>query len=144
MIMGFSYGGADGERRSPRVCQHRRGGASSCIVIKVDEIIMEEYFAGYDESVGQVVTDYVPELAQAGFGRVELEHLLQITSGMEQVEEKSAGMVGLEPCHSSRPISPAETELPDIDSDVVLLDGARRAATGVIWRRGRRAKAPVQ
>lgn len=37
---------------------------------------------GLIRSVDQPVTDFVPELAPNGFGRVTLKHLLQMTSGM--------------------------------------------------------------
>ena len=84
------------------------------LVIKEDAILMEQYFQGYDEatptlafsmsksflsiligtaiddgfieSVDQPVTDYVPELAEAGYDKVTLRHLLQMTSGMDYVE----------------------------------------------------------
>lgn len=41
---------------------------------------------GIIESVDQPVTDYVPELKAAGYDRVTLRHLLQMTSGMDYVE----------------------------------------------------------
>ncbi len=84
------------------------------LVIKDDSILMERYYQGYDEatptlgfsmsksflsiligaaiddgyltSVDQSVTDFVPELAAAGYDRVTLRHLLQMTSGMDYVE----------------------------------------------------------
>lgn len=84
------------------------------IVIKQDAILLEQYSQGYDEatpslafsmsksflsiligaaiddglieSVDQPVTDYVPELASAGYDQVTLRHLLQMTSGMNYVE----------------------------------------------------------
>jgi CubicO group peptidase (beta-lactamase class C family) len=44
---------------------------------------------GIIESVDQPVTDYVPELASAGFDEVKIEHLLQMTSGMQYRESGS-------------------------------------------------------
>ena len=41
---------------------------------------------GYIQSVEQVVTDFVPELAANGFDIVTIEHLLQMTSGMAYIE----------------------------------------------------------
>ena len=41
---------------------------------------------GYIQSVDQPVTDFVPELAAWGYGRVKIEHLLQMTSGMNYPE----------------------------------------------------------
>jgi CubicO group peptidase (beta-lactamase class C family) len=41
---------------------------------------------GYIRSVDQPVTDFVPELAANGFERVAIRHLLQMTSGMDYVE----------------------------------------------------------
>ena len=86
------------------------------VVVKDDVIIMEEYFSGYDQSrptlafsmsksitsilvgaaiadghigsIDQVVTDYVPEMAGAGFDQVTIKQLLQMTSGMDYVEEE--------------------------------------------------------
>ncbi len=37
---------------------------------------------GYIGSIEQPVTDYIPEIAAQGFGKVTLKHLLQMTSGM--------------------------------------------------------------
>ncbi|MCP5094232.1 MAG: beta-lactamase family protein [Chloroflexi bacterium] len=84
------------------------------LVIKDDVILMEQYFQGYGEatptlafsmsksfssmlvgaaiadgfiqSVDQPVTAYVPELAGAGYDKVTIRHLLQMTSGMDYVE----------------------------------------------------------
>jgi CubicO group peptidase (beta-lactamase class C family) len=42
---------------------------------------------GYLRSVDQPVTDYVPELAPAGFAKVRILDLLQMTSGMDYVED---------------------------------------------------------
>ena len=84
------------------------------LVIKDDDILMEQYFQEYAEStptlafsmsksflsiligaaiddgliesVDQLVTDYVPELAAAGYDEVSIRHLLQMTSGMDYVE----------------------------------------------------------
>lgn len=44
---------------------------------------------GIIASVQQPVTDYVPELADRGFGEVTIEHLLQMTSGMDFRESPS-------------------------------------------------------
>jgi CubicO group peptidase (beta-lactamase class C family) len=41
---------------------------------------------GYIESVNQPVTDFVPELAVNGFERVTIKHLLQMTSGMDYID----------------------------------------------------------
>jgi CubicO group peptidase (beta-lactamase class C family) len=41
---------------------------------------------GFIASVDQPVIDFVPELADAGYGRVTIRHLLQMTSGMDYVE----------------------------------------------------------
>ena len=41
---------------------------------------------GYIQSVNQPVTDYVPELSLSGFDYVTIRHLLQMTSGMDYVE----------------------------------------------------------
>ena len=38
---------------------------------------------GYIRSVEQPVTDFVPEMAERGWGRVSLEQVLQMTSGMD-------------------------------------------------------------
>jgi len=84
------------------------------LIIKEDVILMERYYQEYDESrrslafsmsksflsiligaavddgliesVSQPVTDYVPELIAAGYDRVSIRHLLQMTSGMDYVE----------------------------------------------------------
>jgi CubicO group peptidase (beta-lactamase class C family) len=84
------------------------------LIIKDDTILFEKYFNGgarsspslsfsmaksflsaligtaiddgYIQSVDQPVTDFVPELAANGFERVTIEHLLQMTSGMDYVE----------------------------------------------------------
>lgn len=84
------------------------------LVIKDDVIIFEMYDHGYDRgapsmsfsmaksvlsllvgcalddgllrSVDQPVTDYVPELADRGFKEVTLQHLLQMTSGIDYAE----------------------------------------------------------
>ncbi len=84
------------------------------LIIKNGTIIMENYYQGYDqttptlafsmsksflsiligaaiddgfiESVKQPVTDFVPELAAAGYDNVTIRHLLQMTSGMDYVE----------------------------------------------------------
>jgi len=84
------------------------------LIIKDDAILMEKYSQGYDQttptlafsmsksflsmligmavddgfiiSVDQPVTEYVPELAKAGYDQVTLRHLLQMTSGMDYVE----------------------------------------------------------
>jgi CubicO group peptidase (beta-lactamase class C family) len=41
---------------------------------------------GYIQSVDQPVTDFVPELAKSGYEHVAIKHLLQMTSGMDYVE----------------------------------------------------------
>jgi len=41
---------------------------------------------GYLQSVDQPVTDFVPELADNGFDKVTLRHLLQMTSGLDYQE----------------------------------------------------------
>jgi CubicO group peptidase (beta-lactamase class C family) len=41
---------------------------------------------GYIQSVDQPITDFVPELAKNGFDHVTIKHLLQMTSGMDYVE----------------------------------------------------------
>jgi CubicO group peptidase (beta-lactamase class C family) len=41
---------------------------------------------GYIKSVDQPVIDFVPELAENGFERVSIKHLLQMTSGMDYTE----------------------------------------------------------
>jgi CubicO group peptidase (beta-lactamase class C family) len=41
---------------------------------------------GYIQSVDQPVVDLVPELARNGYERVSIKHLLQMTSGMDYVE----------------------------------------------------------
>lgn len=84
------------------------------LVIKEDVMVMEKYFQGYTqdtptlafsmsksflsiligmavdegiiESIDQAVTEYVPELAKAGYDHVTLRHLLQMTSGMDYIE----------------------------------------------------------
>ena len=92
----------------------KNSGTTAFLVIKDDAILMEKYFQGYDQtaptfafsmsksftsmlvgmavddgliaSVDQPVTDYVPELHEAGYHQVTLRHLLQMTSGMDYVE----------------------------------------------------------
>jgi CubicO group peptidase (beta-lactamase class C family) len=89
-------------------------GTVSYLVVRDGEIVYERYLDGRDEttpaqvfsvsksilsallgaaladghidSLDQPVTDFVPELADAGFGEVTLEHLLQMTSGMDYTE----------------------------------------------------------
>jgi len=84
------------------------------LLIKDDRILSEQYFHDYDQSsqslafsmsksflsiligmaiddgrmtsVDDVVTKYVPELSDEGFDTVTIEHLLQMTSGMNYVE----------------------------------------------------------
>jgi CubicO group peptidase (beta-lactamase class C family) len=84
------------------------------LVIKNDTVLFERYYDGYSpsspsfsfsmaksflsiligcaiddryiQSVDQRVTDFVPELAENGFGHVTIKHLLQMTSGMDYVE----------------------------------------------------------
>ncbi|MCP4420389.1 MAG: serine hydrolase [Chloroflexi bacterium] len=86
------------------------------LIIKDDTILIENYYQGYDEttptlafsmsksflsiligaaiddgfieSIEQPVTDFVPELAAAGYDKVTIRHLLQMTSGMDYVEEE--------------------------------------------------------
>ncbi len=41
---------------------------------------------GYIQSVDQPITDFVPELAKNGYEHVSIKHLLQMTSGMDYVE----------------------------------------------------------
>jgi CubicO group peptidase (beta-lactamase class C family) len=85
------------------------------LVIKDDTILYERYFQGHTQSsisqafstsksilsiligvavdegliksVDQPVTDFVPELADNGFGNVTIESLLQMRSGMDYVED---------------------------------------------------------
>jgi CubicO group peptidase (beta-lactamase class C family) len=85
------------------------------LVIKEDTLLLERYYGGYTQSspslafsmsksilsiligcaiddgyiqsVDQPVTDFVPELAQNGYERVTIRHLLQMTSGMAYVED---------------------------------------------------------
>lgn len=84
------------------------------LIIKDDTILFERYYDGYTESspslafsmsksflsiligcaiddgyihsVTQPVTDFVPELAKNGYEHVAIKHLLQMTSGMDYVE----------------------------------------------------------
>jgi CubicO group peptidase (beta-lactamase class C family) len=84
------------------------------LVIKADEILIEQYYQGYTPSslsqvfsvtksinsvligmaiddgyfpsAGQVVTDFMPELRGKGFEAVSLAHLLTMTSGMDYSE----------------------------------------------------------
>jgi len=84
------------------------------LVIRDDVILFEDYFAGYSESTPSLsfsmaksflslligiaidegliesvhtpVSDFVPELAANGYDQVTIEHLLQMTSGMDYVE----------------------------------------------------------
>lgn len=81
------------------------------LVIHRDTVTYERYFKGYDQaqvhtsfsmaksvvsmligcaiadgfihSVDQPVTDFLPEMAKNGWGKVSLEHVLQMTSGMD-------------------------------------------------------------
>lgn len=81
------------------------------LIIKNDTIQYEKYFKGYDKarivpsfsmaksvtslligcaideglikSVEEPITNYIPELAQNGFEKVTIEHLLQMTSGLQ-------------------------------------------------------------
>lgn len=81
------------------------------MIIKNDTIQYEKYFKGYDQaaivpsfsmaksvisiligcaiddglikSIEEPVTNYIPELKENGFDKVTLEHLLQMTSGLE-------------------------------------------------------------
>lgn len=81
------------------------------LVIHRDTVTYERYFKGYDRaqvhtsfsmaksvvsmligcaiadgfihSVDQPVTDFLPEMAKNGWGKVSLEHVLQMTSGMD-------------------------------------------------------------
>lgn len=81
------------------------------LIIRRDTILYEQYFKGYDQSrihtsfsmaksvsgmligcaiedglirdVQQPVTDFVPEMAAKGWDKVTLEHVLQMTSGMD-------------------------------------------------------------
>ncbi len=81
------------------------------MIIRRDTILYEKYFKGYDPSsihtsfsmaksvigmliglaiedgfirdVQQPVTDFVPEMAKKGWDKVTLEHVLQMTSGMD-------------------------------------------------------------
>jgi len=81
------------------------------LIIKNDTIQYENYFNGYDEtsivasfsmaksvlsiligcaiddglikSVNEPITNYVPELKENGFEKVSIEHLLQMTSGLD-------------------------------------------------------------
>ena len=87
---------------------------SAFLIIKDDAILYEKYGQGYSEStptlafsmsksflsmligaaiddkyiqsVDELVTDYVPELTEAGYDKVTIGHLLQMTSGMDYVE----------------------------------------------------------
>lgn len=87
------------------------------LVVQRDTIVYERYFKGYDAShlhasfsmaksvvsmligcavadgmiasVQQPVTDFIPELRANGFGRVTVEHLLQMTSGLKFDERYS-------------------------------------------------------
>ena len=84
------------------------------LIIRNDTILMERYFQDHDEttqslsfsmsksflsiligmaiedghisSIDVPVTNFVPELADAGFDNVTIKHLLQMTSGMDYVE----------------------------------------------------------
>ena len=86
-------------------------GTVAFLVIKNDSLQYEKYFSGYDQtnivpsfsmaksvisiligcaideglikSVNEPVTAYVPELKKNGFDRVNIEHLLQMTSGLD-------------------------------------------------------------
>lgn len=42
---------------------------------------------GYFQGLDQPITDFVPELAQAGFAEVEIQHLLSMMSGSSYVED---------------------------------------------------------
>jgi CubicO group peptidase (beta-lactamase class C family) len=85
------------------------------LIVKEDTLLLERYYGGYTQSspslafsmsksilsiligcaiddgyiqsVDQPVTDFVPELAQNGYERVTIRHLLQMTSGMAYVED---------------------------------------------------------
>lgn len=87
------------------------------LVIQRDTIVYEHYFKGYDPAhvhtsfsmaksvmsmligcaiadgmiadVDQPVTDFIPELRENGFGKVTVEHLLQMTSGLKFNESYS-------------------------------------------------------
>ena len=87
------------------------------LVIKNDTLLFERYFQGHTQSslsqafstsksilsiligvavhegliksVDQTVTEFVPELADNGFGNVTIESLLQMRSGMDYVEDDS-------------------------------------------------------
>jgi CubicO group peptidase (beta-lactamase class C family) len=84
------------------------------MIIKNDSILYESYFDGYDESsivpsfsmaksitslligiaiedgliqsVEEPITNYIPELKANGFDKVSIEHLLQMTSGLDYNE----------------------------------------------------------
>ena len=84
------------------------------LVIKNDTILYEHYFDGYSESsivpsfsmaksfisilvgcaiddgliesVHEPITNYIPELKEKGFEKVTIEHVLQMTSGMDYNE----------------------------------------------------------
>ena len=91
------------------------------LIIRNDTLLYEKYFAGYTEtskvasfsmaksftsaligaaiadgyikSVEQPVTDFVPEMASAGFDKVTIRHLLQMTAGLK-FEESYANPFG--------------------------------------------------
>jgi len=91
-----------------------RSETTAFLVVKDDVIVFEEYFHGYDRatpslsfsmaksvlsllvgcalddgyllSEDQLVTDFVPELAEKGFNAITLRHLLQMTSGIDYAE----------------------------------------------------------
>ena len=84
------------------------------LVLKNDRLILERYYNGHSrqdlsmsfsmaksflsiligcaladgsiQSLDQPVTDYLPELTDAGFDKVTIKHLLQMTSGMNYKE----------------------------------------------------------
>lgn len=92
----------------PYLEQHR---TVAFLIIRRDTILYEKYFKGYDpgrihtsfsmaksvigmligcaiedgfiRDVQQPVTDFVPEMAENGWDKVTLEHVLQMTSGMD-------------------------------------------------------------
>ena len=104
----------DGQPELPLDDFLRQTDTVAFLLIQDDVILKESYFQGYDKStptmafsmsksllsiligaaiddglitsVDQSVTDFVPELAEAGYGRVTIRHLLQMTSGMDYVE----------------------------------------------------------
>ena len=89
----------------------KESGTVAFLVIKNDSIYYEKYFKGYDaksivpsfsmaksvvsmligcaiddgfiQSTNEPITNYIPELKKNGFEKVQIEHLLQMTSGIK-------------------------------------------------------------